>query len=546
MKMKSFTMIVFSVILLLVTMYFATAGISTSTIPDQTWQEDNQATFSLASYFPSGVANYQAVSQPANIYVSINPNSGNVTLTPEPNFNGVRIVQFSAINSSNATQTFYSNNVTLTVLPVPDAPAITSGAITSAEPNTLYQYQVAASDPDAGASLTYGLAASPSGMTISSSSGLISWTPATTGDFPVNVTVTDGIFTASQSFSIHVDYSGKLKFDNIRVFVDGSSQSGLSDGSTVSKQLRPGSTVKVEIKTKNTYTRTENVDINDVTIDATISGIDDGSDLDDSSDSFDLSADRTKTVTFTFNVPDQVDEGDYDLDLQAEGFDENGRTQTASATITLSVNKKSHDLQITQISLGNTILSCQRTTTLNVEVTNQGSQDEDKAAVEVIGSQFGFNQKDTDIELYSGTGDDSRFRKTYLINAANLPTGVYTIEVKTFYDDTRLQDDQTLTFSVEPCTATTTNNGGNTGTGSTGSGTTGTGTTGGQGSTGSGLQVTYVTQPTSGGVTATAPAAATQSGILSDDIFLPVIIIVGIIIILVLIAFIVKMLVVRN
>ncbi len=236
MKMKSFTMTVFSIILLLVTMYFATAGISTSTIPDQTWQEDNQATFSLASYFPSGVANYQAVSQPANIYVSINPNSGNVTLTPEPNFNGVRIVQFSAINSSNATQTFYSNNVTLTVLPVPDAPAITSGAITSAEPNTLYQYQVAASDPDAGASLTYGLAASPSGMTISSSSGLISWTPATTGDFPVNVTVTDGIFTASQSFSIHVDYSGKLKFDNIRALVDGSSQSGLSDGSTVSKQ----------------------------------------------------------------------------------------------------------------------------------------------------------------------------------------------------------------------------------------------------------------------------------------------------------------------
>lgn len=546
MKMKSFTMAVFSVILLLITMYFATAGISTSPIPDQTWQEDNQATLSLASYFPSGVTNYQAVSQPANIFVSTNPNTGNVTLTPEPNFNGVRVVQFSAINSSNATQSFYSNNVTLTVLAVPDTPTITSGAITSAEPNTLYQYQVTASDPDAGTTLSYALATAPSGMTISSSLGLISWTPASTGSFPVNVTVTDGIFTASQSFSIHVDYSGKLKFDNIRVFVDGSSQSGLSDGSTVSKQLRPGSTVKVEIKTKNTYTRTENIDINDVTIDATISGIDDGSDLDDSSDSFDLSADRTKTVTFTFNVPDQVDEGDYDLDLQAEGYDENGRTQTASAIITLSVNKQSHDLQITQMSLGSTVLSCQKTTTLNVEITNQGSEDEDRAAIEVIGSQFGFNQKDTDIELYSGTGDDSRFRKTYLINAANLPTGVYTIEVKTFYDDTRLQDDQTLTFSVEPCTTTTTNNGGNTGTGSTGSGNTGTGTTGGQGSTGSGLQVTYVTQPTSGGVTATAPAAAAQSGILSDDIFLPVIIIVGIIIILVLIAFIVKMLVVRN
>src|SRR5690606_12159175 len=72
-------------------------------------------------------------------------------------------------------------------------PFINSSAIVTAEEDTDYQYAVEASDND-GDALTYRLAKAPSGMTINSTSGLITWRPSSeqVGDFTVQVEVTDG------------------------------------------------------------------------------------------------------------------------------------------------------------------------------------------------------------------------------------------------------------------------------------------------------------------------------------------------------------------
>ncbi len=70
-----------------------------------------------------------------------------------------------------------------------------------------YAYDVDATDPDAGDTLTYSLSAGPSNMTINPVTGLINWspTPAQVGSQPVTVRVTDagGLF-ATQSYSISV------------------------------------------------------------------------------------------------------------------------------------------------------------------------------------------------------------------------------------------------------------------------------------------------------------------------------------------------------
>lgn len=62
---------------------------------------------------------------------------------------------------------------------------IISNAPTQAEANFDYEYQVEVNNPN-NINLTYGLAQSPSGMTINQD-GLISWTPTNTGDFDVSV-----------------------------------------------------------------------------------------------------------------------------------------------------------------------------------------------------------------------------------------------------------------------------------------------------------------------------------------------------------------------
>jgi hypothetical protein len=80
------------------------------------------------------------------------------------------------------------------------APTITSTANTSASWGNLYHYQVlSTANPQA----TYSLTAAPPGMTINSSTGLISWTPTTSqlGSFSVTVQASNSAGQTSQSYT---------------------------------------------------------------------------------------------------------------------------------------------------------------------------------------------------------------------------------------------------------------------------------------------------------------------------------------------------------
>ena len=86
------------------------------------------------------------------------------------------------------------------------APVIESDPITTAKEGVAYTYDVNATDPN-GDTLTYSLTTSPTGMTINSATGVISWTPTESqiGDNEVVVEVSDGSKSDTQSFTITVD-----------------------------------------------------------------------------------------------------------------------------------------------------------------------------------------------------------------------------------------------------------------------------------------------------------------------------------------------------
>jgi len=83
------------------------------------------------------------------------------------------------------------------------APVIESNAVTTATEGVLYTYVVEATDPE-GDTLTYSLTDGPTGMTINSSTGVISWTPASAGSYDVTVEVADPYRSNIQSFTIIV------------------------------------------------------------------------------------------------------------------------------------------------------------------------------------------------------------------------------------------------------------------------------------------------------------------------------------------------------
>ncbi|GAG27144.1 unnamed protein product, partial [marine sediment metagenome] len=81
-------------------------------------------------------------------------------------------------------------------------PTITSTPATTATQGQLYTYDVEATGyPQP----TYSLATFPAGMMINSTTGLIQWTPASTGDFDVDVVAGNGVMPdANQGFTITV------------------------------------------------------------------------------------------------------------------------------------------------------------------------------------------------------------------------------------------------------------------------------------------------------------------------------------------------------
>ena len=94
------------------------------------------------------------------------------------------------------------------------APVITSAPVTSATKDEAYSYDVNATDSD-GDTLVYSLTTKPSGMSINSSTGLITWTPTTSGNYNVTVKASDGELFDTQSFTVIVEETGTYSLRDI-------------------------------------------------------------------------------------------------------------------------------------------------------------------------------------------------------------------------------------------------------------------------------------------------------------------------------------------
>lgn len=86
------------------------------------------------------------------------------------------------------------------------SPIIESDPVTTAKEGGIYTYDVEATDPNED-TLTYSLTVSPTGMTINSTTGVISWTPTESqiGENEVVVEVSDGSRSTIQEFTIIID-----------------------------------------------------------------------------------------------------------------------------------------------------------------------------------------------------------------------------------------------------------------------------------------------------------------------------------------------------
>jgi len=103
-----------------------------------------------------------------------------------------------------------SKDFTIIVSPANHRPVITPITDATLTAGETFTYPVEATDPD-GDNLAYSLTTSPTtNMSIDENSGVINWTPTTTGSFEVTIEVSDGELSDVQSFAIEVSAPNRV------------------------------------------------------------------------------------------------------------------------------------------------------------------------------------------------------------------------------------------------------------------------------------------------------------------------------------------------
>ena len=264
--------------------------------------------------------------------------------------------------------------------------------------------------------------------------------------------------TASSNRDVFVRFR-RLIVDDLKVYVDGEKHSGIDEDCVdetcdIDDDVFPGSEIKIVIKFENTYDDNEDVDIEDIEVDAVLEEIDDGDDIDENADISKLKSEDKESVTLIFNVPREVDEGEYDLVIDVDAEDEDNNDQGFSFDFDVKVEKKSHKIEIDKAELDQSTLSCSRSTDLEVRLINVGSNDEDEVELKIENDALGIDIHETSIpEIEAGDADDdTTWSRTFDIDVpSDAEEGSYILTVTAFYSEDVHSDEKELSLVVENC-----------------------------------------------------------------------------------------------
>lgn len=329
------------------------------------------------------------------------------------------------------------------------APNIISSPVTTGREKEKYSYDVDAVDGDNDV-LSFSLKTNASGMSIDSSTGLITFTPSAIAFFVVNVSVSDLIEITNQTYNITVLEGKKFKIDEVEARVDGK-RSKVTNKQAISKEAEPGSNIRFKVTVLNDFPRSKDISIEDVEVKVTIEGIDDGDDLEEESRDFDLDAEEDKSVTLNFKLPLNIDEGTFDVTIEAEGEDDTGTDHFDRFDTELEVEKERHDLRFLGFNINPTTIVCNRNFHANYEIINLGREDEDSIAIEIKNDELGLNFVEKDIQLESGTEDNTLLKSARFKLTRKIKAGVYPISANVYSDDGKLRDTEMVELKVQKC-----------------------------------------------------------------------------------------------
>ncbi|MHC3995597.1 beta strand repeat-containing protein [Thiomicrolovo sp. ZZH C-3] len=145
-----------------------------------------------------------AVSAATDGNLSVDPGTGVVTYTPNANFNGTDSFTYTIQDDQGATSN--AGTVTVTIVPVNDAPTIDpiGNPPSVAVSSPIFEVPVSIADVDGDALTLSAVSSNPGVAAVSANGTTVAVDPVAEGTATVTVTVDDGILTAQETFTVTV------------------------------------------------------------------------------------------------------------------------------------------------------------------------------------------------------------------------------------------------------------------------------------------------------------------------------------------------------
>jgi hypothetical protein len=252
---------------------------------------------------------------------------------------------------------------------------------------------------------------------------------------------------------LYLEAENYLQISKVYVSVNGGARKSYDNGDDV-KDIRPGDTIQITVKVENRYRSHDPEDLNfddaDVSLDALDSDI---SDLEDS-DSISVDSDSTEELDFdAVTLDDSIDRGSYDLQITLSGEDDNGAYQGDQWTLTFKIVQDTNEIAIRNFDSQIDLTCGQKLFEVPFTLVNIGRDDQDQTAVRVYSTDFGYDQRQQDLDLSAGDEEDFTFSVPV---PADITPGIKTVNIVSFYDNTKQSHAEYITVIVPNCAPTPT------------------------------------------------------------------------------------------
>lgn len=222
-------------------------------------------------------------------------------------------------------------------------------------------------------------------------------------------------------------------------------------------RIVPGSRLAFDFSVENIFTDSDDVTIEGVSATLTVLELDEGEDVDFTSEEKDLDPDETNDFLVNVDIPLKVKSGRYDVEARVEGVDEDGNNHIIEWNLEFDVDKEPHDIFIESLSLSEETVSCSRSMTLSANIMNLGQQEEREFKIEAKSAEIGLDYAKSNLFL-SDDPDEADYEYSALIPVAvgkNIRPGTYPITLTAYVKNTIPFVSKTVNLIVKACSSDT-------------------------------------------------------------------------------------------